>query len=85
MHWFISFVTRDHATISDWIKGRPTRIVVAEKVDQAALLDAHMSDAHMSDDDLLEDVRQKGLSDPKGAKEAVPERSGERSVISAKG
>jgi uncharacterized membrane protein YcaP (DUF421 family) len=38
----------------------------------------------MSDDDLREDLRQKGLSDPKQAKEAVLERNGELSVIRAK-
>jgi len=76
MHWVLSFVTRDHATISDWVKGSPTRIVVDGNVDQDALLEAHMSD-----DDLLEDLRQKGLQDPKQAKEAVLERSGELSVI----
>ena len=76
MHWIISLVTRDHAAISDWIKGKPTRIVVNGEVDQDALLDAHMSD-----DDLMEDLRQKGIPDPKGAKEAVLERSGELSVI----
>jgi uncharacterized membrane protein YcaP (DUF421 family) len=79
LHWLLSFITRDHATISDWVKGRPTRIVADGKVDQDALLDAHMSD-----DDLLEDLRQKGLTDPKQAKEAVLERSGELSVIREK-
>jgi uncharacterized membrane protein YcaP (DUF421 family) len=79
MHWLLSFITRDHATISDWVKGRPTRIIVDGKVDQDALLDAHMSD-----DDLLEDLRQKGLSGSKQAKEAVLERNGELSVIRAK-
>lgn len=79
LHWLLSFITRDHARISDLIKGSPTRIVVDGKVDQEALLDAHMSD-----DDLLEDLRQKGLQDPKQAKEAVLERSGELSVVRAK-
>lgn len=79
LHWLLSFITRDHARISDLIKGSPTRIVVDGKVDQEALLDAHMSD-----DDLLEDLRQKGLQDPKQAKEAVLERSGELSVVRVK-
>ena len=79
MHWVISLTTRDHSTISDWIKGRPTRIVHDGEVNQAALLDAHMSD-----DDLLEDLRRKGIADPKDVKEAVLERSGELSVIKAK-
>jgi uncharacterized membrane protein YcaP (DUF421 family) len=76
MHWIISLITRDHAMISDWIKGKPTRIIVDGKVDQSALLDAHMSD-----DDLLEDLRQKGVVSPTQAKQAVLERSGALSVI----
>jgi uncharacterized membrane protein YcaP (DUF421 family) len=32
-HWLLSFITRDHATISVWVKGRPTRIVVDGKVE----------------------------------------------------
>jgi uncharacterized membrane protein YcaP (DUF421 family) len=80
MHWVISWITRDHARISDWIKGTPTRIIVNGEVDQSALLDAHMSD-----DDLMEDLRQKGVVSPKGATEAVLERSGELSVIKREG
>lgn len=78
MHWLISRVTRDHAVVSDWIKGKPTRIVSDGEVDQAALVGAHMSD-----DDLMEDLRQKGVACPADAKEAVLERSGELSVIKA--
>jgi uncharacterized membrane protein YcaP (DUF421 family) len=79
MHWLISLVTRDHARISDWIKGRPTRIVVDGKVDQDALLAAHMSD-----DDLMQDLRQKGVAGPEQAKEAILERSGQLSVLKMK-
>jgi uncharacterized membrane protein YcaP (DUF421 family) len=49
------------------------------KVDQEALVAAHMSD-----DDLAEDLRQKGVSDPEEAKLAVLERSGQVSVIKNK-
>lgn len=76
MHWLISLVTRDHARISDWIKGAPTRIIVDGKVEYDALLAAHMSD-----DDLMEDLRQKGIASPEHAKEAILERSGQLSVI----
>src|SRR6185312_11748364 len=79
MHWLISLLTRDHARISDWIKGTPTRIISNGKVDQNALLAAHMSD-----DDLLQDLRQKGVASPEHAKEAILERSGQLSVLKKK-
>ena len=78
-HWLISLVTRDHSTISEWIKGRPRRIVSDGKVDLAALVAAHMSD-----DDLAEDLRQQGVADPKEVKLATLERSGQLSVIKDK-
>lgn len=76
VHWVISLITRDHASISDWIKGKPTRIILDGKVDQNALLSAHMSD-----DDLMEDLRAKGVASPEDVKEAVLERSGQLSVL----
>jgi len=79
MHWLISLLTRDHARISDWIKGTPTRIISNGEVDQDALLAAHMSD-----DDLLQDLRQKGVASPEHAKEAILERSGQLSVFKKK-
>ena len=79
VHWLVSLVTRDHSTISDWIKGRPRRIIVNGEVDQKALVAAHMSD-----DDLDEDLRQQGVADPKEVKLAMLERSGQLSVIKNK-
>jgi uncharacterized membrane protein YcaP (DUF421 family) len=76
MHWLISLLTRDHARISDWIKGTPTRMILNGKVDQDALLAAHMSD-----DDLMQDLRQKGVTSPEHAEEAILERSGQLSVL----
>jgi uncharacterized membrane protein YcaP (DUF421 family) len=76
VHWFVSLVTRDHSTISDWIKGRPRRIIMNGEVDEKAVVAAHMSD-----DDLAEDLRQQGVEDPKEVKLAMLERSGQLSVI----
>ena len=76
VHWLVSLVTRDHSTISDWIKGKPRLIISSGEVDQKALVAAHMSD-----DDLAEDLRQQGVDDPKEVKLAMLERSGELSVI----
>ena len=79
MHWLVSLVTRDHSTISDWIKGRPRRIIADGVVDEKALVAAHMSD-----DDLAEDLRQQGVADPKDVKLAMLERSGQLSVLKDK-
>lgn len=76
VHWLISLITRDHSTISEWIKGRPRRIVTDGEVDQEALLASHMSD-----DDLEEDLRQQGVADLKDVQSATLERSGQLSVI----
>ena len=76
MHWLVSLVTRDHSTISDWVKGRPRRIIANGEVDEKALVAAHMSD-----DDLAEDLRQQGVGDPKEVRLAMLERSGQLSVI----
>jgi len=58
------------------IKGHPTTLIHDGKVDEDAL-----RNAHMSMDDLLEDLREKGIADPAEAKEARLERSGKLSVI----
>jgi len=80
MHWLVSLVTRDHSTISDWIKGSPRRIIANGEIDEEALIAAHMSD-----DDLEEDLRQRGVADPKEVRLAMLERSGQLSVIKDKG
>lgn len=80
MHWLVSLVTRDHSTISDWIKGRPRRIITDGQVDEQALVAAHMSD-----DDLKEDLRGQGVEDPREVKLAMLERSGQLSVIKEEG
>jgi len=72
VHWLVSLVTRDHSTISDWIKGRPRLIIANGEVDEAALVAAHVSD-----DDLAEDLRQQGVANPKEVKLAMLERSGQ--------
>ena len=79
VHWLVSLLTRDHSTISDWIKGRPRRIIANGEVDEKALVAAHMSD-----DDLAEDLRQQGVGDPKEVRLAMLERSGQLSVIKNK-
>jgi uncharacterized membrane protein YcaP (DUF421 family) len=75
-HWIVSYFAKDSARLSGLIKGHDTIIVKDGSVDRKAL-----SDAHMSLDDLKEDMRQHGVSDPKEVQEARLERSGQLSVI----
>jgi uncharacterized membrane protein YcaP (DUF421 family) len=76
IHWLVSALTRPWPSLSRMIKGHPTTLIHDGKVDEDAL-----RNAHMSMDDLLEDLREKGIADPAEAKEARLERSGKLSVI----
>jgi uncharacterized membrane protein YcaP (DUF421 family) len=76
LHWIFSYVARDSRWFSGLIKGHSTLLVAEGRVQQGPL-----ADAHMSRDDLDEDLRQQGVSDPKNVKEARLERSGRLSVI----
>jgi uncharacterized membrane protein YcaP (DUF421 family) len=72
----ISVITRDWSLLSHLVKGHSTLLVKDGKVDERAL-----RGALMSKDDLDEDLRQKGVSDPAQLKEARLERSGKLSTI----
>jgi uncharacterized membrane protein YcaP (DUF421 family) len=76
IHWAVSFVARDSPLLSGWVKGHDTVLVKGGKVQRE-----NLRDAHMSEDDLHEDLRQEGVSDPREAEEARLERSGKLSVI----
>jgi uncharacterized membrane protein YcaP (DUF421 family) len=76
MHWIISYITRDLPSIGTLVKGNATVLIRNGRVDRDA-----MKAAHMSSDDLDEDLRQKGVDDPKKVKEARLERSGDLSVV----
>ena len=76
LHWIISYVTRDSPSIGALVKGNDTVLIRNGRVDRNA-----MKAAHMSSDDLEEDLRQKGVDNPKKVKEARLERSGDLSVI----
>jgi uncharacterized membrane protein YcaP (DUF421 family) len=76
IHWLISFLTESSLTLSYLIKGHDTLIIRNGRVNRQAL-----RSAHMSDDDLAEDLRQQGVSNPEKVKEARLERSGKLSVI----
>ncbi|MGE3148496.1 MAG: DUF421 domain-containing protein [Pseudorhodoplanes sp.] len=76
VHWCVSLITRDHPKLGGLVKGHSTLVIENGEVQRGAL-----RDAHMSDDDLLEDLRQKGIDDPRKAKTAYLERNGRLSVI----
>ena len=76
LHWIISYITCDSPTIGTLVKGNATVLIRNGRVDRDA-----MKAAHMSSDDLDEDLRQKGVDDPRKVKEARLERSGDLSVV----
>ena len=75
-HWGISYLTRDSKILSYITMGRPTVLIQDGRIDRKAL-----RASHMSNDDLAEDLREKGVEDPKLVKIARLERSGRLSVI----
>src|SRR5215218_5610069 len=75
IHWLVSAISRPSPFISRLIKGESTLLINEGKVDGRAL-----RRSHMSMDDLLEDLREKGIAEPGKAKEARLERSGRLSV-----
>jgi uncharacterized membrane protein YcaP (DUF421 family) len=76
VHWGVSLIARGSPVFSGLVKGHDTVLVKGGKVQRQ-----NLRDAHMSDDDLHEDLRQQGVSDPSEAEEARLERSGKLSVI----
>jgi uncharacterized membrane protein YcaP (DUF421 family) len=76
VHWGASLIARGSPVFSGLVKGHDTVLVKGGKVQRQ-----NLRDAHMSDDDLHEDLRQQGVSDPNEAEEARLERSGKLSVI----
>lgn len=76
VHWIISYLTEDSASLGAILKGHDTVIIRNGRVDRKAL-----QGAHMSPDDLAEDLRQEGIQHPSEVKEARLERSGKLSVI----
>lgn len=75
-HWVISFLTRSSPALGSLVKGTPTVLIRNGRVDNKALMAAHMSR-----DDLNEDLREEGIAAPADVKEARLERSGKLSVI----
>jgi uncharacterized membrane protein YcaP (DUF421 family) len=76
VHWLISLGARDWPGLGWLVKRRSDLLIKNGKVDRGEL-----KRAHMTDDDLAEDLRQKGVSDPADVKEARLERDGVLSVI----
>ena len=76
MHWLISLGARGWPRLGWLVKGQSDLLIKNGKVDCAEL-----KRAHMTDDDLAEDLRQKGVSNPADVKEARLERDGVLSVI----
>jgi uncharacterized membrane protein YcaP (DUF421 family) len=76
IHWVIPWIGRESSAFSGLVKGHSTLIVKNGKVQSQA-----MKHSHMSRDDLDEDLREKGVTDPSQVEEARLERSGKLSVI----
>lgn len=75
-HWLISLMSRDWPFFSTLVKGSATPIIKDGRVSRM-----NMRKAHMSQDDLDEDLREKGVTDPALVAEARLERDGKLSVI----
>jgi uncharacterized membrane protein YcaP (DUF421 family) len=75
-HWVISYFAEFSHPIEFIAKGADTILVRKGRVDRRAL-----KRVHMSEEDLAEDLRQHGISDPRDVEEARLERSGRLSVI----
>jgi len=75
IHWVIPWIGRESSAFSGLVKDHSTLIVKNGKVQSQA-----MKHSHMSRDDLDEDLREKGVTDPSQV-EARLERSGKLSVI----
>lgn len=76
LHWCFSAIALRSSTFSRLIKGSPNRIIHNGKISSIAL-----KQAHMTRDDLIEDLRQRGVSKPAKVQEAWLERSGTLSVV----
>jgi uncharacterized membrane protein YcaP (DUF421 family) len=75
-HWVISYLGQFSPLIGFLAKGTDTVLVKKGRVDRLAL-----KSVHMSEEDLAEDLRQHGISDPRNVLEARLERSGKLSVV----
>lgn len=76
MHWIISLLSRDSPRISALVKGHSSLLVQNGQLNRNTL-----KKEHMSEDDLEEDLRQEGVDNIAGVKEARLERSGQVSVV----
>jgi uncharacterized membrane protein YcaP (DUF421 family) len=76
MHWVISFFGQRSNLVGFLTKGRSTTLIRNGSPDLRA-----MRAAHISEDDLLEDLREKGVRSPAEVEEARLERSGKLSVL----
>ena len=75
-HWAFSALARKSRFFSGLVKGHSTVLIRDGRIDREAL-----RAAHMSDDDLEEDLRDKGVDDPRLVAEARLECNGKLSVI----
>ena len=76
MHWLFSYLAQRSPWLSGLLKGHSTLLIADGHIQHGPL-----RAAHMSRDDLDEDLRQEGVVDPAGVREARLERSGRLSVI----
>jgi uncharacterized membrane protein YcaP (DUF421 family) len=79
MHWLFSGIALRWYGFGSLIKDEPRTLIRDGEVDEQA-----MRKSHITEHDLWEDLRGKGVSDPKQVAEARLERSGNLSVIKAK-
>src|SRR4051794_4842598 len=78
MHWMFSGIAMGWHAFGGLIKGHPRLLVRDGQIDWAA-----MRAAHMTEHDLWEDLRSKGVTDPRSVAEARLERTGQVSVSKA--
>lgn len=77
LHRFLGYLACRWKWFGDLIKGSTQTLVEAGSVQHR-----EMTHHHITDDDLLEELRLKGVERPADAKFAILERSGEISVVS---
>ena len=80
LHQLLGWLACRSRTLGGWIKGHSQTLIEDGEVDRTRL-----RKHHIADDDLVEDLRLKGVERPEEVKLARLERSGEVSVIKRAG
>jgi uncharacterized membrane protein YcaP (DUF421 family) len=78
MHWVFSATAMRFSGFGWAIKGGPATLVRGGEIDWKT-----MRKVHVTEDDLMQDLRSKGVSDLKDVAEVRMERSGQLSIVKA--